>query len=85
MIFMATGLYVFCASWVIYAMRSKSMIKSNAIISIMVYCCGIVEILFCGIDFPIAMIYSYVGSIIVNYVIHSLKEADSLKEAEHSV
>ena len=67
---MVIGLYLICSFGIIYGMRRRSMVKCNVILSIIFYCGGVGEILFCDIDFPLAMVYSYVVLIMVNYVVH---------------
>ena len=70
MSYIVVAMFLVCSFFVIYAMRSKLEIESNAVLSVFFYCGGVAEILLNDVGFPKAMIYAYVGLITVNHIIH---------------
>jgi len=58
--------YIISAALMIWKMRDKSIVKGNVVLSALFYIAGLSEILFCDIAFPVALIWLYAISIIMN-------------------
>ena len=61
--------YVICVALIIWGMQDKSIVKSNVVLSALFYIAGLCEIFFCDVVFPVALIWLYAISVIVNYMV----------------